>query len=129
MSKPLCAKCYPWNDRSPPDPHETHCYACREPLGTQQLPEAGAHPPASAHGPHSAPGTIRPVADPTVIADGETRFATARYTARFAFAEGPFELTLRANDMLGTWELVGYDYSVEGTTFDPPYPADAEGAA
>jgi hypothetical protein len=71
---------------------------------------------------------IVPAADPSIVADGETRFANARYTARFAFAEGPFELTLRSNDMLGTWELAGYDYNVEGTTYDPPYPADAEGA-
>lgn len=65
---------------------------------------------------------------PTIAEEGQGRVATARYTARFAFAEGPFELKLRANDMLGTWELEGYDYSVSGTTYDPPYPADEAGA-
>jgi hypothetical protein len=65
---------------------------------------------------------------PTIVEEGHARVATARYTARFAFAEGPFELKLRANDMLGTWELEGYDYDVAATTYDPPYPADEAGA-
>lgn len=69
-----------------------------------------------------------PSADPLFVEEGQGRLATARYRARFTFAEGSFELTLRANDILGTWELEGYDYDVAGTTFDPPYKADAAGA-
>lgn len=71
---------------------------------------------------------IEPTGEPSFVERRGGRVATAGYVARFAFAEGPFVLRLRANDMLGTWELEGYDYDVASTTTDPPYPPDDAGA-
>jgi hypothetical protein len=71
---------------------------------------------------------IEPAGEPSIVDRDAGRVATASYVVRFAFAEGPFVVKLRANEMLGTWELEGYDYDVAVTTADPPYAPDDTGA-
>jgi hypothetical protein len=53
MTKPICAKCHPYDDRPPADPGETHCYICQKPL-QEAAPE------------RREAETVRPVADRTV---------------------------------------------------------------
>jgi hypothetical protein len=71
---------------------------------------------------------VAPDGDPNVAEEGGDKLARVAYTAKFTLAEGPFNLTLRGNDISGDWELDGYKYDVTATTFDPPYKPDQEGA-
>lgn len=66
--------------------------------------------------------------EPTVTEEKGEKLAWVQYTAKFALAEGPFKIKLRGNDVTGEWQLDGYNYDVSGTTTDPPYPADGDGA-
>ena len=68
------------------------------------------------------------VGEPTVTQEKDEKLAWVQFTAKFALAEGPFKIKLRGNDVTGEWQLDGYNYDVSGTTTDPPYPADSDGA-
>jgi hypothetical protein len=71
---------------------------------------------------------VAPDKDPQISEEGGDKIARVAYTAKFTLAEGPFNLSLRGNDISGDWELDGYKYDVTATTFDPPYKPDQEGA-
>lgn len=68
------------------------------------------------------------VGEPSVTEEANEKLAWVQYTAKFALAEGPFKVKLRGNDVTGEWQLDGYNYDVSGTTTEPPYPADSDGA-
>ncbi|MBK6314588.1 MAG: hypothetical protein IPF53_09820 [Blastocatellia bacterium] len=66
--------------------------------------------------------------DPTVTEEDGDKLAWVQFTAKFALAEGPFKVKLRGNDVTGEWQLDGYNFDISGTTTDPPYPPNGDGA-
>jgi len=66
--------------------------------------------------------------EPAMSEEKGDKLAWVTFTAKFALAEGPFKIKLRGNDVSGEWQLDGYDYDISGTTTDPPYPPNSDGA-
>jgi hypothetical protein len=64
--------------------------------------------------------------EPATVPDDAAVRVRVPVAATFVLGEGPIELTYRG--MEDGWRLDYYSYDVAATTYDPPYPADTQGA-
>ena len=65
-------------------------------------------------------------AEPAPLPDDSAVRVRVPVAATFVLGEGPIELTYRG--MEDGWRLASYRYDIAATTYDPPYPADTQGA-